>query len=200
MLLDYIKQHFDFCHIINKGPFFGDILEFGTGSGTSTVNISKFNKKAQRIKTFDCFKGLPKSNKPVPEGWEEGEFIFDEDRTRKRLGHHNNIDVYTTMFCDLKEPSEYGISKIAGVNIDVDLYEGTIEALLFADKCEWENLLVRFDDWGASKGHGEEIKEIVKQHEEAAFYDFIKLTQYEYEFCYKYSSKNWNVKLVHLRR
>ena len=124
---------------INKGA----VLEFGTGSGRSTQRIASGTQKT--IYTFDGFAGLPKTEKGVPTGtgWDEGALFFDEAETRKLLEPYKHVNVYKCMTFDLKEPIEYGITKISGVNIDVDLYEGTIDALRFANKCEWTALIER---------------------------------------------------------
>jgi hypothetical protein len=173
----------NFVYEINNNPeFVGDILEFGTGSGNSTLRIGYgFNKG--KIFTYDGFVGLPKTNKVVPVGtnWEEGNLKFSEQATRDKLRPFNHIIVEKCMTWDLKTPKEYGISRISGVNIDVDLYEGTLDALNFMDKCEWTNVLIRFDDWGYYVGT-EQIKEEVDQHEKAAFFDFIERTNYKYSF------------------
>jgi hypothetical protein len=170
-----------FVEIINNDGSLNDgcILEFGTGGGHSTERIRKNTERV--IHTFDGFAGLPKTEKGVPKGtfWDEGSLFFDESVTRKYLEKYPNIFIHKCMTYDLKKPSEYGVKKICAVNIDVDLYEGTIDGLRFADKCEWDNLILRFDDWGYYEGL--QIKEEVDMHEKAAFHDWISETGYRYE-------------------
>lgn len=150
------------------------ILEFGTGR--STARIAESTKRP--IITFDGFAGLSKTEKGVPvgTGWEEGALFFDESQTRELLKPFNHVKVYKCMTWDLKEPADYGIEEISGVNIDVDLYEGTIDALRWAAKCKWSTLIVRFDDWGHYEGI--QVKEQVEAHEQAAFKCFINETGY----------------------
>lgn len=61
----------------------GDILEFGAGSGKSTLCIAKYNPN-RKVFTFDHFKGLEQTKKNIPEesGWIEGAFC---------LGHSNLV-------------------------------------------------------------------------------------------------------------
>ena len=183
----YIEQDDD----VNGGA----ILEFGTGSGRSTARIASATQRA--IHTFDGFAGLPKTEKGVPTGtgWEEGALFFDEQVTRELLKPFKHVSVYKCMTCDLKEPIEYGIREISGVNIDVDLYEGSIDALRFADKCVWDVLIVRFDDWGYYEGI--QVKEEVEAHEQAAFWDFLKETGYSIATSEEINARSGNRQAVY---
>jgi|688.fasta_scaffold101367_6 hypothetical protein len=171
----------------NKNKFVGDLLEFGTGSGSSTKTIAE-NLKDVKIFTFDGFVGLPKTKKVVPKGtpWNEGDLKFNESQTRELLKEFENVFITKTMTWELKPPSDYGIKEISSVNIDLDLYEGTLDALYFMDKCEWTNVLVRFDDWGYYKNTSQ-IKEEVEEHEKAAFFDFVNDKKYNYTFYENYN-------------
>ena len=56
----------------------------------------------------------------------------------------------------------YGIAKIAdGVS-----------------KMDWKDILVRFDDWGANQF---QIQKEYDEHEQAAFYEFVKANNYSYK-------------------
>lgn len=171
----------EFVEFINNDASLnnGCILEFGTGSGRSTGRIAQGTNRT--IHTYDGFSGLPKTEKGVPvgTGWEEGALFFDEQTTRDYLSKYTNVNVYKCMTWDLKDPAEYGIDEISGVNIDVDLYEGTIDALRWASKCKWNTLIIRFDDWGHYEGI--QIKEQVDAHEKAAFYEWLQETGYDAE-------------------
>lgn len=173
----------EFVNILNTDEsLHGDVLEFGTGHGHSTEQIvQKLNNK--KIYTFDGFCGLPKTNKVIPTGtgWNEGALMSNFEVTKNFLSTYKNITVTKCMTWELKSPEEYGIKDVSGLNIDVDLYEGTIDALRFVNKCNWTNLLIRFDDWGFYRNTSQ-IKEEVDEHERAAFFDFIKETNYEYKF------------------
>ena len=72
----------------------------------------------------------------------------------------------------LDDPSSYGITKISAVHIDVDIYEPTVSSLNFIDKCEWDEIYMRFDDW-----HGHEPD--YDQHERLACKEWIDRNGYK---------------------
>jgi hypothetical protein len=171
---------FQFCDLINQVNEPGDVVEFGTGGGISTDTIASKISKDRKIFTFDGFVGLPKTNKPIPDktDWYEGNLKFDENKTRELLKKHNNVFVEKVMTYELKHPNEYNINKIVGVNFDLDLYEGTLDGLRFIDKCEWKEIILRFDDWGC---YSFQVAADVDAHEKAAFFDWINETKYQYQ-------------------
>ena len=61
--------------------------------------------------------------------------------------------------------------------MDMDLYESTVDGLNFIEKCEWDEIILRFDDWGASPGRDAAQ---VAQHEQAAFNEWIERTGHTY--------------------
>jgi hypothetical protein len=175
-MADLIEEFVDYINS-DESLNNGCVLEFGTGGGHSTARIA--SRTPRIIHTYDGFSGLPKTNKgiPVGTGWYEGALFFDEQQARNYLAEYKHVQIHKCLTFDLKEPHEYGISKICAVNIDVDLYEGTVDALRFADKCEWDTIYIRFDDWGYYKEF--QIKEQVDAHEKAAFYEWLDETGYE---------------------
>lgn len=169
----------EFCSFINQIKEPGDVLEFGTGSGGSTSIIANIISKKRKIFTFDGFEGLPETKKGIPAGtgWEKGKYFYDINQVKNRLKHYENVFIEKTMTWDLKDPKEYNINKIIAVNMDLDLYEGTLDALRFIDKCDWITILFRFDDWGS---YPHQIASEVDAHEKAAFFDWIHETKYQY--------------------
>jgi len=171
--------HLQFCEMINNSQeYVGDIVEFGTGSGYSGEIIAS-NNPNKRLITFDGFMGLPKTKKVVPFKtiWNEGELKFDYESTKNKLSPYSNVTIWRKMSWDLINPDDFDITDVAAANFDFDLYEGTIDGLRFIQKANWKKILVRFDDWGAyefQRAHE------VDEHEKAAFYDWIKETNYEY--------------------
>lgn len=175
-----------FCDFINNCTETGSVLEFGTGGGGSTKKIAEGISKDRQIYTFDGFVGLPKTKKIIPKGtrWQEGSYCYNENDTRKLLSPYKNVIITKVMTFNLKSPADYGISSIVGANIDVDLYEGTLDGLRFIGKCDWKKIAIRFDDWGYYPGV--QVASEIDEHEKAAFYDWIRETKYEYLRDYVY--------------
>jgi hypothetical protein len=169
----------------------GDVLEFGTFTGTSTKILSNlFPDKT--IFTIDHFQGLEQTSKNIPKksDWFERAFALDNplyvdnpnvpksiDELRKRFEGHDNIKMIISDVHKLTTPSDYEISKIAICNIDVDIYEPTVSALEFLSKCEWSEVFIRFDDW-----HGNESE--YDQHERLAFVEWIEKYKYKFEITH----------------
>ena len=123
----------------------GDVVEFGTFTGGSTRTLSgMFPDKT--IFTIDHFEGLEKTNKNVPSDsdWIENAFALNNplyinngnvpksiDEVRQRFQGHDNINMIISDVHKLTEPSDYGISKVAICNLDVDIYEPAVSALEF---------------------------------------------------------------------
>ena len=136
----------------------GCIVEFGVASAQTTICMAQDNPNRQ-IYAFDHFKGLEQSAQPLPPhaGWEEGAFrVGDPQHTWipdsiegvfKKCEPYPNINLFVEDVHELKPYQEYGIGKIAAVNIDVDIYEPTVSCLKWLDTCEWDKLYIRFDDW-----------------------------------------------------
>ena len=66
------------------------------------------------------------------------------------------------------------LTKIGAVHIDLDIYEPTVSAFKFIDKCEWDELYFRFDDW-----HGHEPD--YDHHERKAFREWLDKHGYRFE-------------------
>ena len=176
---------------INKDNLIGDVIEFGTFTGRSTKTLSvTFPDK--KIFTIDHFQGLEQTNKNVPSDsdWIERAFALDNplyvnnhnvpksiDEVKERFRGHDNIKMIISDVHKLTIPSDYGISKIAICNIDVDIYEPTVSALEFLTKCEWSEIFIRFDDW-----HGNE--EEYDEHERLAFTEWIEKYNYKFDITH----------------
>lgn len=186
---------YEFCNLIqNDKELIGDILEFGTGSANSTDIIAN-NTSDKKIFTFDGFVGLPKTEKGIPQGtgWEEGNLKFSYDNAVSILSKYEKVKIVKCMSWELNHPSDYNINEISSVNFDFDLYEGTLDALRFVDKCKWKKILFRFDDWGAYKF---QIAEEVDRHEKAAFYDWINETGYSFEEYKNYTNQSQGLQTI----
>jgi hypothetical protein len=163
----------------------GDIIEFGVASAQTTIEIAK-NNPDRKLFAFDHFLGLEVSQKPIPShsGWHEGAFrVGDPDYPHipdtiegvvKKLEIYPNVKLFVEDVHELKEPSDYGIGKIVAVNVDVDIYEPTVSSLKFLDKCEWDKLYIRFDDW---HGHDPQFD----NHERLATKEWLDKTGYKFD-------------------
>jgi hypothetical protein len=169
----------------------GDIVEFGTFSCESAINLAMYFKD-RKIYTIDHFEGLEKTSKNLPIGsdWSEGMFnlshpeFIDNSRVPKtkeeallKLSPYSNITMIISDVHKLTEPKDYNIGKIAAVNLDVDIYEPAVSSLEFVSKCEWNELFIRFDDW-----HGGESE--YDEHERLAFTEWINKYGYEYKITH----------------
>jgi hypothetical protein len=177
--------------IIKQFGTTGDVLEFGTFSCESAMYLSQAFPDRQ-IFTIDHFEGLEKSNKSLPNSsdWSEGMFnlshpIFagndrvpkNKEEALKKLEPYKNVKMIISDVHDLKDPSDYGISKISLVNLDVDIYEPSVSSLEFVSKCVWDKLFIRFDDW-----HGGEKE--YDEHERLAFVEWIEKYNYKFEITH----------------
>ena len=157
----------------------GDVLEFGVACAGTIRDISPINA-SKTIYGFDHFKGLEQTKQETPDyaGWYKGAFRLEGseyrqtyDRVLEDCAQFPNITLIVKDIHELDEPSAYGITKISAVHIDVDIYEPTVSSLNFVDKCEWDEIYMRFDDW-----HGHEPD--YDQHERLACKEWIDRNGY----------------------
>lgn len=162
----------------------GNILEFGAGSGRSAIMLARMNPK-RTVFTFDHFKGLERTKKSIPDGsgWEEGAWRLghpelphwpqNAEEFKQSIENDKNIILNIEDIHQLKNPEDYHIGPIVAVNIDVDIYEPCVSALRFIDRCEWNKILLRFDDW-----HGGEAA--YDEHEKLACWEWLQRNQYPF--------------------
>lgn len=155
----------------------GDIIEFGTFTGNSTKFLAE-NWKAGlgNIFTVDGWEGLPKSLKELPSNgfWDEGAFTGNKLEVERLLAPYNHVTMIDSWINELNPPETYKIGPIVGANIDVDIYESTIDSLEYLLRCEWVNneIIIRFDDWDHPSS--EELRKQVAQHNKLAWSDFLQ--------------------------
>jgi hypothetical protein len=157
----------------------GDILEFGVACAGTIRDIAPINSD-KTVYGFDHFKGLEQTKQETPDyaGWYKGAFRLEGseyrqtyDRVIEDCAQFPNITLVVQDIHELNQPSDYGITKISAVHIDVDIYEPTVSSLNFVDKCEWDEIYMRFDDW-----HGHEPD--YDQHERLACKEWIDRNGY----------------------
>ena len=174
--------HIEWASTINSFGNEGDILEFGVACGGTIRDIAAINPD-RRVHGFDHFLGLEQTRQFTPEyaGWHEGAFKLGGPEYRQTyqqviddLSQFDNISLIVEDVHKLEDPSEYEISKICAVHIDLDIYEPTVSAFKFIDKCDWNQIYMRFDDW-----HGHEPD--YDQHERLACKEWIDKNGYSYQ-------------------
>jgi hypothetical protein len=181
----YALTNLSFAKRIKSLAGDGDIIEFGVCSGNSITTIAKYNPD-RKVFGFDHFKGLEKTFQPTPDysGWESGAFRLNDpnspwipksvEEVLQKCSKFPNISIFVEDVHEMRKPEDYGIGKIGAVHIDVDIYEPTVSALNFLNRCDWEELYFRFDDW-----HGHEPD--YDFHERKAFREWLDFNEYKYE-------------------
>ena len=158
----------------------GDILEFGVACAGTIRDIAPINHE-KGVYGFDHFKGLEQTQQSTPDyaGWHQGAFKLEGDEYKQSYeevvedcSQFPNITLIVKDVHCLDEPHQYGIKKISAVHIDVDIYEPTVSSLAFVDKCEWDEIYMRFDDW-----HGHEPD--YDHHERKACKEWIDKNGYD---------------------
>jgi hypothetical protein len=174
--------HIEWASILDSMKMDGDVLEFGVACGGTIRDIARINP-SKRIHGFDHFQGLEQTNQFIPEyaGWHEGAFKLGGSEYRQTyetviddLSQFDNIGLIVEDVHNLTEPEDYDIGKICAVHIDVDIYEPTVSSLNFVDKCEWDKIYMRFDDW-----HGHEPD--YDAHERLACKEWLDKNNYKFE-------------------
>ena len=174
--------HIEWAAILKSMNLEGDVLEFGVACGGTIRDIAFINPD-KRIHGFDHFQGLEQTSQFIPDyaGWHEGAFCLNGpeysqtyERVIEDLSQWGNIGIVVEDVHKLTEPEEFEIGKICAVHIDVDIYEPTVSSLKFVDKCEWDKIYMRFDDW-----HGHEPD--YDAHERLACKEWIEKNNYTFE-------------------
>jgi hypothetical protein len=175
--------------IYNMLGLTGDVLEFGTFTGNSTVHLAS-RMPHKKVYTIDHFLGLEQTTKAPIGDWYEGAFAIGRpeyaheahvpqtvEALKAKLAAYSNIQLIESDVHKLEHPDTYGIGEVGLVNVDVDIYEPTVSALEFLTKCKWDRIFIRFDDW-----HGDEPE--YYEHERLAFAEWIVKYQYNYQITH----------------
>ena len=165
----------------------GDIYQFGVYSGMSINNIlQKYNEFniPTSVWGFDSFCGLPEETKEsviYPE-WKTGEFsscdLLETKSTQEAANlikefiqkeHSNHIEMIVGFYEDsLKTAYNSNMKPASWLDIDVDLYSSTIEAMEFmiSNNLIIPGTLIYFDDYkGTEFGEGRALKELTKKYD-----------------------------------
>lgn len=160
----------------------GDFLEFGVARGRSMIYAKYHNQvfssgqATTRFIGFDSFEGFPKPRGVDAkfERFKEGEMSYAEHLIQKNLRNHfgkNHGVEFVRGFYDKvlsgKTPQDFGIEKIRVINIDCDLYQSALEALMFCTPAVQEGTVILFDDYLCYRGRPD-------RGEQGAIADWLK--------------------------
>lgn len=143
-------------------------LEFGvyTGSSVNVTSYSQRNNKAVAIHGFDTFTGLP-------ERWHgifgKGFFSLDGNLPPVEPG----VTLHKGLFNDTLPGflQENAKEKIAGINIDCDLYRGAIEIFNLTHKMWTPGTMLHFHE--GQEHDNSPVKNITSQQEIVALHEFL---------------------------
>jgi O-methyltransferase len=150
------KQAFHLAHrIFPKG---GTCLEFGVFRGNSYLYQAMYIKEKytnSKLAGFDSWMGLPDENPSVwrPRLHAKGEYCSTKDVVLEKLskaGLTNDprlsfVDGFFSESCTLELQKKF--NDIIFINIDVDIYQSTIELLDFVKPLLRPGVILYWDDW-----------------------------------------------------
>jgi hypothetical protein len=109
----------------------GHYAEVGCYQGGSAAMICK-GKGDKRMYLFDTFEGIPKGQQEYGEYFKEKMYACSLEVVRQNLSEFTNLRFQKGLFPEsVKGAPELENATFAFVNIDVDLYEGTLECLKY---------------------------------------------------------------------
>jgi hypothetical protein len=151
------------------------VLEFGVWVGTSMGKMKKLLPDSYKVYGFDSFEGLPEdwvdhNGKLVGSG-KKGRFD-----TKGQVPNIKGVKWMKGWFSDtipvyLKEAKD-----IALLHVDCDLYSSTKEVLWGLNDYIKEGTVIVFDEWFYNH------KKAYNDHEQKAFYEWVKDFDREFEF------------------
>jgi hypothetical protein len=166
----------------------GDYLEFGCCGGMTfalAFRQSRLRGLNVHLYGFDSFQGLPiPVGVDVHEQWREGDMCHHLEDYRKHLRRQGLNDTDYTLvpgfYVDtLTEQTrkKLGLTRVALVYVDCDLYESTVSVLDFVLPLLQTGTILAFDDWYCFNGdpeRGEQLalKEFRQKHSEIGFVDY----------------------------
>ena len=180
-------------HFLHQENIPGDVVEFGTGYGTTAVFLAAAMadaslaaiapwaasqiRQTRKLFLFDSFEGLPAiTNKlDIEAGWKQGLFRDKSEQELRSMTEKyltpERIIIQAGWF-NKTLPSIPPNVKFSLIHIDCDIYESTIEVLeyLFAHRHVSNGCAIFFDDWNCGNGSpdlGERRawREVVTRHQ-----------------------------------
>lgn len=114
---------------MNQMP--GDFAEVGCFQGGSAAMICK-GKADKVMHLFDTFEGIPKGREDYGEHFKENLYSCSLENVKANLVDYSNLKFHKGIFpASIEGNEQIANTSFSFVNIDVDLYEGTLECLKF---------------------------------------------------------------------
>ena len=126
----------------------GDFAEVGTYRGGSAYMMC-LAKGSKRMHVFDTFRGLPQGSRSHGDTFRPGMYNCCLSEVANNLSRFDNLQFHKGVFpCTARGVCELEETAYSFVNIDVDLYQGTIDGLeFFYPRLPTGGIIVTHDYW-----------------------------------------------------
>lgn len=151
-------------------PNFKHVLEFGVAGGGTISQIRETLSDEFLIYGFDSFFGLP-------EDWIGTRLKKGEFSTNGEVPKINGVEFFKGWFVETIPEYKKIAEPIALIHIDCDLYSSTIDILYGLRDYIVEGTILVFDEWYYNAFDIEQNR----QHEQKAFYEWVKEFDIKYE-------------------
>lgn len=151
-------------------PAYDHVLEFGVWKGTTITQLRGSLPDTFKLYGFDSFEGLP-------EDWvgtvcEKGFFTADGV-----VPTVEGVEFFKGWFTDTVPQYKKIAKPIALLHVDCDLYSSTVTVLHELREFIMPGTVIVFDEWYYNQTDTEENR----QHEQKAFYEWVKQFNINYE-------------------
>jgi hypothetical protein len=178
LTLDTAKQYTQFKY--------KHVLEFGVQKGRSIKKLRNLFDNTYKVFGFDSFKGLPKD-------WVGTKAKKGACSTNGTIPSINGVIFYKGLFVDTILQYIEVAESISLLHIDCDLYSSTKNVLWGLKNYIKEGTVLVFDEWYYNHKDTEENR----QHEQKAFYEWVKQFNVKYELIGKIEEER---KIVIIKR
>ena len=146
------------------------VLEFGVYSGNTVTQLKNLLKNEYEIFGFDSFEGLP-------EDWVGTPLTIGFFNLNGQTPSIDGVTFFKGWFVDTIPEYKKIAKPIALLHIDCDLYSSTIDVLYGLKEFIVPGTVIVFDEWYYNFNDVEENR----QHEQKAFYEWVKDFNINYE-------------------
>lgn len=128
LLMEINEAYQVYMAVKNTRKIKGDIAEIGVYRGGSAKIICEA-KEDKSLHLFDTFEGIPELSKWDTGDYHKGELQVSLKDVKSYLNKYRNVYLYKGLFPSTAKPIRN--KKFSFVNIDVDIYESTLNCLKF---------------------------------------------------------------------